>query len=235
MRRRPRPASLAGVLLLVALPLAAFAERGSGAEHQMAAVSRGSDSTGLLDQLYRETGAAREPPEPGWTEYGRHVGVRLVRWIGIHLEPLDLPVGVMARALGYGILALSLVTLAVLLWRLLAGLRWGNQSDGRASPALAPMPEEGLLREEPWRARIDEHLAGGSVQAALEAVWWWLAVSTTSREVDASWTSRELLAAAGRRDLSPLARELDRMAYGPERPSRNDVRQLVRSLEARLP
>jgi hypothetical protein len=72
------------------------------------------------------------------------------------------------------------------------------------------------------------------VEAALEAVWWWLAVSTMSREVDASWTSRELLEAAGRPDLRPLARDLDRMAYGPTRPSPGDVRQLVSGLEVGL-
>jgi hypothetical protein len=85
-----------------------------------------------------------------------------------------------------------------------------------------------------WRAELEARLAAGEPAAARLALWWWLARSLAGRRAEADWTSRELVAAAGRADLAPLARRLDALTYGPGHPSLDDVRTLVGRLEAAL-
>ena len=70
--------------------------------------------------------------------------------------------------------------------------------------------------------------------AACEALWWWLARSLLADPVEASWTSRELLVHAGRRDLTPGVRHLDRLIYGAVPPSPDDVRGLWGELREAL-
>ncbi len=135
------------------------------------------------------------------------------------------------------VLALLVVALVLLLlrWTLRKRLR-----RVRTAPAVAraaePQHDAQLSSRdrEGWRAEIERRLRAGQVEPALEAVWWWLARSLLAQTVDPAWTSRELLVAAGRHELSPLAATLDRMTYGSTRPSVPDVYGLLRRLEAAL-
>ncbi len=69
-------------------------------------------------------------------------------------------------------------------------------------------------------------LEAGDVSAAVEALWWWLASGLVADRAEPSWTSRELVARAGRQDLLADVRRLDRMMYGAARPSADDVSRL---------
>ena len=66
--------------------------------------------------------------------------------------------------------------------------------------------------------------------ASTEALWWWLAGVLVGDRAEASWTSRELVARAGRRDLLADVRRLDRLMYGAGRRRIEDVRDLWRAL-----
>jgi hypothetical protein len=188
----------------------------------------------LVRTLYQETRATRELPDPSWGEYARVVGRRLAVWLGDHIKALGPVGGLVVRAFGYGILALALATLGVLLWRWGGGL-WRRRLPARAAATIVEPASSSLaptrVRPISWRDRIEEQLALGRVDAALEAVWWWLASSVADREIQASATSRELLERTGRRDLAPHTRALDRMMYGPVRPSTLDIRRFVGRLE----
>ena len=69
---------------------------------------------------------------------------------------------------------------------------------------------------------------------ALEAAWWWLARAVAGPRAEPTWTSRDLVRFARRDDLAEPVRRLDAMAFGPERPSADDLRRLVGRLEAVL-
>jgi hypothetical protein len=51
---------------------------------------------------------------------------------------------------------------------------------------------------------------------------------------DPSWTTRELVSRAKRSELTPVARDLDRLAYGRAAPGVRDVRALAAALEGML-
>jgi hypothetical protein len=95
----------------------------------------------------------------------------------------------------------------------------------------APPPERGRAD---WRQELDRRLASGDVAGALEALWWWFAREVASEHVDASWTSHELLARCGRRELAPLATALDRLLYGAERPDVSDLLRFRGRIEEAL-
>ncbi|MCP4657846.1 MAG: hypothetical protein GY856_20760, partial [bacterium] len=96
-----------------------------------------------------------------------------------------------------------------------------------ASPirVLPPTERSDGRSQERWEAELGRHLAGGDVTAALEALWWWLACGLLPRDVDPSWTTRELISHAGRWDLAAWVRRLDRMIYGAEPPAVDEVRR----------
>jgi hypothetical protein len=86
-----------------------------------------------------------------------------------------------------------------------------------------------------WKAEIEARLASGDVAGALEAFWWWLASSLSLESaVDASWTTRELLAKARRRELLGLGARLDVLMYGPRIPSSDDVIACLARFEENL-
>jgi hypothetical protein len=109
---------------------------------------------------------------------------------------------------------------------------------GTTRPAASAIPSAQPLAEhdrEGWRREIDRRLAAGDLEGTLEALWWWFARSVSRDRVDPSWTSHELLARCARPDLTPLARVLDRLLYGQQRPRPDDVRRFVGRIEAALP
>jgi len=191
----------------------------------------------LLEDVYQQTGARRDLPDPGWGEYTALLGHYLERWLASRLASLG-PLGsVSARALGFGLVAMILSALAVIGWRWASEVWYQRRQLPSPAPLGSGAPSLPTCSSRPphaWRAEIDRRLSGDEIEAALEAVWWWLAGSLLDREIDPSWTSRELLEAAGRRDLRPHAGTLDRLTYGPGRPVAGEVRALVHGLEGRL-
>ena len=96
-----------------------------------------------------------------------------------------------------------------------------------AAPSLPPGAD--------WEGELERRLARGDVPAALEALWWWLAGRLEAPAAEASWTTRELVVRAGRRDLLRLVMPLDRLLYGAGQPSEGEVRGLFASLRGALP
>ena len=68
-----------------------------------------------------------------------------------------------------------------------------------------------------WQSELERHLRHGDAAAATMALWWWLAGRLVGDRAKASWTSRELVHRAGRRNLIPAVRRLDHMLYGTGR------------------
>jgi hypothetical protein len=102
-------------------------------------------------------------------------------------------------------------------------------------PAVARVREARVRGRDEWRVELERKLGAGDVAGGLEALWWWFACSVTDTGVDASWTSDELLSRCRRTDLIPLARGLDRLLYGVERPGVAAVRGFYQEMRAVLP
>lgn len=192
----------------------------------------------LIERLLRETGASSTPPAPEWSEYARELAGEVAAWLEALLAPVARGLGARVQWLEYGAAALVIVTLAVLLFllgRALLESARRRQPGAAAGPTPAPSPgPEPARAPADWRAEVDARLARGDVKAALAALWWWLASAVSTRDADPTWTSRELLEQARRRDLQPFARDLDRQAYGPVRPGVDEVRRLAARLEGAL-
>jgi hypothetical protein len=189
----------------------------------------------LLARVMAEEAVAHALPEPSWLEYLWHV---LKVAIEAVLHPLmsrlsGLPMEGLARALAIGAVAAA-VLLAVGL-----AVRFLRQRAREEEPGAAPSPpvlpaDSGTRPAEDWHAALEARLAGGDVAGALEALWWWLATTVAREPVDASWTTRELLARAGRGDLRAFSVGLDRLAYAAARPQADDVRAFFDRLRAAL-
>lgn len=192
-------------------------------------------SRSLVDSL----GNPEASPDAGVTAYLSHLVGTLAEWLGDALsrtfETLPVPAG-LGRAAAFTLLTLLAAWLLFVLIRW--SLRRGRQdADAGSSPAPvrteegAPVPDRGAAA---WRRRLDEHLAGGRVAEALEALWWWLARSLVGERADPSWTAAELVRASERTDLAPLLRHLEAFEYGPVPPRIDDVEALTRRLEGAL-
>jgi len=183
----------------------------------------------LLERVYEDSGAARRVERKSWTAYlgylGARVGAAIDRLLmgGFErLSGLSLLWSWAARLIVAGaVLALIfvLVRLAAHLWRRSRRAVEAGAGDGELT-ARAPGRDAAA-----WRAEFERRLAAGEVARALEAAWWWLASSLSGEEVDPSWTGRELLERAGRRELLPVVRRFDVLAYGPLRPAAEEVRR----------
>lgn len=188
----------------------------------------------LMRRLLEQQGVAQALPPPAWTEYLMHLVRTALERL---LEPLfrHLPAAGLARGLLFFSMAVAVIALGALVVRALARRR-------RRKPATATEPAAAGAAREAARSlgpadfwnRLDAHLAGGDVAAALEALWWWLAVSVAREPVDPSWTTRELLARAGRGDLGAFSVVLDRLTYAAARPQASDVRAFAERLQAAL-
>jgi hypothetical protein len=193
----------------------------------------------------RETGVLRsDQPSVGLGAYLRFLAQRFQAWLlnGIvstlarltHVENVFVLLG---KLLIWGTIGLVLLAAAILLARWLHRQR---RAETNSETALAPAP--GALQgrnADAWRGEIERRLAAGELAAALEAAWWWLAVSLMADRVDPAWTSRELIERAGvaaerRRALLPTVRRLDALTYGPVAPRAADVRGLIDRLAPQL-
>lgn len=191
----------------------------------------------LVEHVLRQTGVEREPPRPSFAAYAAHVAERLSRWLGERLSrAADVlrSSGVDPRLVAWTIVALACVTLAWALSRALVGRAPRARTASAVATRLAVPSPTALAAREDWRLELEARLARGDTAAALEALWWWFARSLSGAAVERSWTSRELLARAGRGDLAPLAAALDRLLYGAARPGVEEVRRLAERVQAAL-
>jgi hypothetical protein len=190
---------------------------------------------GTLEQVIAESRATTSPPRPGPSRYVRDAGITFSEWLAAVVERLLPGFGRAAEwflAAAWGLLLAVLAGLAVLLGIGLARRWWPDRSAPRPPPG-SPLPAPavpGAGSAEAWETELRRRLAGGDVAAAVEALWWWLASVLTAGDVDPSWTSLELVVHAGRTDLGPWIRRLDRMIYGRESPPAEDVRHLFDDL-----
>jgi hypothetical protein len=191
----------------------------------------------LIARVLAETRVARSPARPS-----------IVAWLGALLEAALRGLGAWAERAGLGadiveaakIIALVVLLLAAVPLALAAARAIRALSERRRPAAPAPAWEEVARDGRPedpreWRRRIEERLARGDVAGALEALWWWLALSVAPDPgVDASWTTRELLQRARRPELLPMGSGLDVLMYGRTSPSREDIRACLARFEERL-
>jgi hypothetical protein len=191
----------------------------------------------LLDRLLTESGVTRTAPAPAWYEYAGELANAFAEWFARALEPVARSLGARRDWLVWAAVAFVIVTLSLLLFllgrSLLQSLRARRPEAQAQAPEAAPAPR---LLVEPgyWRAELDRALGRGDVAAALRALWWWLGATLVARDLDGSWTSRELLERARRPDLADLAHALDSQLYGRARPSPDDVRRLAVRFEGAL-
>ena len=193
----------------------------------------------MIRRILGETGVATKPAAPGVTTYlGAWVGA-VVRWVGrFFADRPGLTSGILNAAIIIAILtvALALTLLALSIIRRTRVRKPHGQ--GTAFPAWAEAPDGAppLGNRSAWRAKILERLSHGDVAGALEAFWWWLASSLPlDSDIDASWTTRELLIQARRRELLGLGARLDALMYGSRIPSAEDVTACLAHFEETLP
>lgn len=199
-----------------------------------------ADAAGLR-QVLVEHRIETARPRPGLALYMRDAGLafseRLARWIAGVLPRLARFEGPMIEQVLKLLLALMAAALLGFSIRF-ALLRWRQRP--RVRPP-GPIREIDGAADEPrirpaayWEAELRRRLDAGEVAAATLALWWWLASGLVGDRARPSWTTRELIARAGRRDLTPGVRRLDRMIYGNERPSAESVDRLWRELREAL-
>jgi hypothetical protein len=188
----------------------------------------------LLERVIAESGVDATPTEASGLElWLESLGEELRRLIGSLLELLEGVTGSTSLPpwVGWGLLAVLLVAAAALL------LRGSGRARRRPAPPVSPPLEvelEAPRSASEWRAAIEGALARGELEAALTALWWWLASRLAPQEAQPSWTTRELVVRSGRRDLAPLVARFDALAYGPLAPEPVEVRRLLGELEERL-
>jgi hypothetical protein len=192
----------------------------------------------LVHRLLEETGASRSHPPPGWSGYAEAVGKAFADWLQSRVPGLQ-GLSSLPAKLGPFVSVMAALLVAAILYAAARAAYRRRAQRHAAAPAAPPAPSASPAVVEhdrqDWRREIDRRLAAGDVDGTLEAVWWWFARSVSGGRVDPSWTSHELLARCSRTDLTPLARGLDRLLYGQQRPRPDDVRRFLGRLEAALP
>ncbi len=160
-----------------------------------------------------------------------------MRWI---VELFSMQPGLASGILGAAeVVALAVVLIAAALIvlsiaRRMRAMRSRDPSVPDLGWADAPDAAPSLDRSA-WRRRLEERLSSGDVAGALEALWWWLAVSLSpDSRIDASKTTRELLETAHRLELARLGSSLDVLMYGRRIPSPGDVTACLARFEEHL-
>lgn len=187
----------------------------------------------LVERALAESGAERTPvpPESSYLgEVARAAQQELTELLLRGSEMLLLPAWALVA------IALTAAGLAVLLVAraLLPGLRDRRTRSEVGTVAALERAPAAARDAAAWRAELERRLAEDRVAEALEAAWWWLARSLAGEKAEPDWTSRDLVARAGREDLLDLVRWLDIWAYGPRLPAAAELRGLVGRLEAGL-
>jgi hypothetical protein len=192
----------------------------------------------VLQRVLHESGVDQTVAGPSFSAYAYALLEAFAAWLERRLPSLQGLRG-LPTTLGpaFGVAAIAVVVIAlVIVVRATVQARRRAVRPARASvrtiPAATPAPERD---REGWRREIERGLAVGDLGAALEALWWWFARALTTARVDPTWTSRELLAQAGRLELAGLALALDRLLYGAARPRPADIHVFLRRAEEALP
>lgn len=170
---------------------------------------------------------------PGVTEYLLDLGVllqrRLFGWIGDVL-PSWAASGELWLTAVYALAGLVLGLLSWALYRFLT-VRSGRRDSREIEPEIRAGHEpEPLATPGVWSRRFRRRLEESSWTEALEALWWWAATRLDPRGLSPAWTTDQLVARAGRAELEPPMRELDRLRYGSGTRDREAVLRLHRRL-----
>jgi len=178
------------------------------------------------------------PPRPPLARYAGDLSRAFFAWLEDLLERnlpgVDPRFGAVVEVLLYGLTAVVVGVLAYFLVRMLYRRR-RRRSETAAETAGEPEPVVAVPREvERWEEELRRRLSAADATGAVEALWWWLATFLLPVEVQPSWTSRELVTRAGRPDLAPQVRRLDRLIYGAGSPTAEAVRRLHRELREAL-
>jgi hypothetical protein len=188
-----------------------------------------------IERLLREAGVEREITPTGWMGYLEALLETLLHRLSGYGSPLrsflEQHAG-LSRWIAYGLLFVVLVLALIVVVEILRRRARGVVRAGEGVRVLS-RPTPAARDAAAWRAAIERRLARGELGPALEALWWWFALSVAA-EVPSSCTSRELVARSGRADLAAPARELDRLLYGPRRPRAEDVRAMALRLSPLL-
>lgn len=190
----------------------------------------------LMRRVLEESGVDQTVPAPSWSAYFEMLLEAFAAWLVRHFPRLH-GLASIPRRIGPAIAVAGVVlVVAILVWVARTALVRRRRA-AAAAPTPPPLPSAPRQTERDrrgWRHEIERRLAVGDVEGALEALWWWFARSICAGRIDPSWTSRELLASSGRTDLTPVARALDRLLYGSERPDADGLRHFLGRLEAAL-
>lgn len=196
----------------------------------------------VLRRIVEEEGVVPIAESPGVSLYFRDLGLAFLSWLGgwisrflPELAGAGSAVGQLAAPVVFGVALGVLLLVFLRFWR----HRRRRRSRATASPAepatggseLAASP---VRSPEEWEEELRRHLEAGDPTVAAEALWWWLAVSLAGATVEASWTSRELVAHAGRSDLRLDVDRLDRLLYGVAAATVADVERLWSALRLAL-
>ena len=189
-----------------------------------------------LQQLMIEQRIDISEQRPGLSLYLNDAGIALSRTIGSWLKsflPGFARLTERWTAPGVQILLAVAVLMLIGLVARFAVRRWrGHPAAEAIPPPLQQLPEEAAATSaNHWDSELRRRLAEDDGPAAAEALWWWWADRLVGEQAEAAWTSRELVTAADRPDLSPWVRRLDRMLYGLVLPSAPEVERLWSDLE----
>ena len=192
----------------------------------------------LLRQAMLEARIATDRSRPGLTSWARDAGLAFSRWVGGWMESALPGINQWLAPLLEPALTVLLTLLATLLLAL--AVRFAFEHWRRRLPveASAPVQHLGITADEAaardWEGELRRCLGKGDVAASIEALWWWLANGLVADRAEPSWTSRELVVRAGRRDLLADVRRLDRMMYGATQPQVSEVNRLWSDLRKAL-
>ncbi|MEM8961055.1 MAG: hypothetical protein AAGD38_06215 [Acidobacteriota bacterium] len=182
------------------------------------------------------SGVATAVPPPGIGQYVGDVLAAFGRFVEsvVHkLAPGGMWLADMLGNVGPAVLATIILLILVGVGFLVA--RRLRRETGETVPVdvsvrLAEQPESTRIN---WRAELEKRLAAGSAPSALEALWWWLADRLVTAPQE-SWTSSQLVRHAGRPDLLPAIRDLDRLRWGATEADIASVRHLHQRLDPML-
>ncbi len=183
----------------------------------------------MLRQTMLDARIATDRPRPGPALWASDAGIAFSRWLAEWLEHVLPGFTRLWTPLLEPALKVALAVLAAMLLAFLVRLAFERR---RRARVRSPEPVRVLdaagdeTAERDWDGELRLRLESGDVAAAVEALWWWLARRLVADRAAPSWTSRELIRAAGRRDLRAQVRRLDRMMYGAAQPEAGDVSRL---------
>jgi len=192
----------------------------------------------LMREVTRTDGVDVSPARPGLTSYASDAATTFIDWVGDRLRPMTGPLEALAELISLiGWNTLVMATLAVIVVSIALWLK-RRAERGRVLRPVVPAAITALESRAPieplWNDRLAERLAADDVAGALEAIWWSLAGRLVGSRVDPAWTSRDLVRAAGRHDLMPAIRRLDRMIYARSRPAIAEVQRLWGDLQEEI-